>query len=298
MTGLIFCLSAVAMGVDYGWQPVAGGGIEYIIQIEPALLDSLKDGRDVFSDLPSSVSNVRRYRITVGSGRLPHHGEPPPASAVVQAGGLEQTRPGRGKTSHAKAAEIDISELPGPVLGPALVLESPTNPGHDDLEEPKHLANAHTAQPIADRTNGLRQPRDDASTTSSVERADDETQSPSVEPTATKTSEKPDLAAANETDSPSDQSPAKSETSPTTKSAMTLIGLFLSVVCNVFFLWVAADQRTRYRALVRRMFDVGSASLADNRDVNLPRWERLPAPEKPGNSESSGETVRDGASPD
>src|ERR1700753_4078518 len=104
MTGLLFCLSAAAMGVDYGWQPLAGGGIEYIIQIDPALVDSLKAGSDLFSDLPSSVSNVRRYRITVGNERLPPSGEPPPA--VVPASGPATSDD--GTRPRAKPAEVDM----------------------------------------------------------------------------------------------------------------------------------------------------------------------------------------------
>src|SRR5487761_1554116 len=118
MTGMFVCLSAAVMGVDYGWQPVAGGGIEYIIQIEPELLDSLKSGHDIFSDLPTSVRNVRSYRITVGAGRLPHHGEPPPSSAVVPAGGplKNGVRPvvTQEKTPEKSPTEIDLSQLPGP----------------------------------------------------------------------------------------------------------------------------------------------------------------------------------------
>src|SRR5690349_9690530 len=126
MTGMLVCLSAAVLGVDYGWQPVAGGDIEYIIQIEPELLDSLKAGHDIFSDLPMSVRNIRSYRITVGSGRLPHHGEPPPSSAVVPAGGppkkgIRSSDAGRD----ANPADIDLSQLPGPVLGPALVSGKP-----------------------------------------------------------------------------------------------------------------------------------------------------------------------------
>jgi hypothetical protein len=71
-------MPTAAWGVEYGWQPVAGGGIEYIIQIEPEMLDALKEGEDIFSDLPPATANIRGYRITVGTGKLPHQGEPLP----------------------------------------------------------------------------------------------------------------------------------------------------------------------------------------------------------------------------
>lgn len=78
MTGVLVCLSAAVLGVDFGWQPLTDGGIEYIIQIEPQMLDSLQEGQSLSSALPSSGHNIRRYRIVVGTAELPHHGEPLP----------------------------------------------------------------------------------------------------------------------------------------------------------------------------------------------------------------------------
>lgn len=79
MTPLAVLLVAGTLGVDYGWQPIAGGaGIEYIIRLEPELLAALQRGEDVASDLPPYVRNIRSYRITAVTGPLPHEGEPPP----------------------------------------------------------------------------------------------------------------------------------------------------------------------------------------------------------------------------
>lgn len=77
--GPMLMLAAASIGVDFGWQPIAGGGVEYIIQIEPELLESLASGRaDIVSEIPPFLRGVKSYRITVGTGPLPHHGEPPP----------------------------------------------------------------------------------------------------------------------------------------------------------------------------------------------------------------------------
>jgi hypothetical protein len=296
MTALLFCLSAAAMGVDYGWQPVAGGGIEYIIQVDPALLDSLKAGHDLFSDLPSSVSNVRRYRITVGNERLPHHGEPPPA--VVPASG--QALGGGASSARAKPAEIDTSQLPGPVLNPALVLDAPTKQRRrDELkeEEPDRLVDSDAAEPLGSRVTGFRPQRTQARTEQSADREDDlgekgqrastavkeEKTTPKEQKTApqeAKTSTQKHVAA-DETESPSDHPSTKTDESLTTKTALTHVGLFTSLCLNVFLLWVTTGQRSRYRALVRRMFE-GSGAALTNRDADLPRWERLPAPAPDG----------------
>ncbi len=79
MHAMLLVVASTALGVDVGWQPLAGGGFEYIIQIEPETLAAMKDGHDIVSELPAELRNVRRYRITVGSGPLPRTGVPPQA---------------------------------------------------------------------------------------------------------------------------------------------------------------------------------------------------------------------------
>ena len=66
----VFILTAVAaLGIEAGWEPLPEGGHEYTIQIEPQLLDLLRDHQDLFSEVPPQV-HVRRYRITVGTQKL------------------------------------------------------------------------------------------------------------------------------------------------------------------------------------------------------------------------------------
>lgn len=77
----IVLLAAAAIGLDYGWQPLEDGGFEYIIQIEPELLDSLQAGEALRSDLPPFLRDVRSYRIQVGRGKVPRLGNP--QAAVV-----------------------------------------------------------------------------------------------------------------------------------------------------------------------------------------------------------------------
>ena len=77
MCGHIACIAAVLLGTDAGWQPLPEGGLLYLIQIEPQLLETLKSGQPIESDFPSYLKDVRGCRITVGTGRLPR--ELPPA---------------------------------------------------------------------------------------------------------------------------------------------------------------------------------------------------------------------------
>jgi hypothetical protein len=74
MGSVLCCLAAVTMGVEVGWQRLPDGGVEYVIQIEPEMLELLKEGEDYASDIPRGLRDVRSYRITVGTGPLPREG--------------------------------------------------------------------------------------------------------------------------------------------------------------------------------------------------------------------------------
>ncbi len=80
MCGTAICVVMMAVGIDVGWEPLPGGGVEYIIQIEPEMLDTLRDGEDLGSDIPSGL-DVRSYRIVVGTGKLPRRKPAEPATA-------------------------------------------------------------------------------------------------------------------------------------------------------------------------------------------------------------------------
>ena len=82
MGALAICLAACALGVDYGYQPLPGGGVEYLIQIPPHSLESLKAGGAIASDVPRQVKDVRAFRITVGTQPLERE-LPPAADAGV-----------------------------------------------------------------------------------------------------------------------------------------------------------------------------------------------------------------------
>ena len=71
MCGNILCIAVAVLGVDVGWQPLSEGGVQYLIQIEPHVLEALRLGEVIQSDLPPGVDDVRGYRITVGTEQLP-----------------------------------------------------------------------------------------------------------------------------------------------------------------------------------------------------------------------------------
>jgi hypothetical protein len=72
MNGAAILLVTATLGVDFGWKSLPDDEVEYIIQIEPALLESLENGEPIHSELlPEVRGNVRRFRIQIGNAPLP-----------------------------------------------------------------------------------------------------------------------------------------------------------------------------------------------------------------------------------
>ncbi len=103
MNGITVLVALAAVGVDYGWQPGVDGQLEYIVQIEPALLDALKSGKEIASEIHPAARGVRRFRIRVGTGALPRIGVLAPGTA-----------PTRLSTSAADPPALDGSAFAAP----------------------------------------------------------------------------------------------------------------------------------------------------------------------------------------
>ena len=134
MYGAAFCLLTATLGFDVGWQPLEDGGMEYIIQIEPHVLEMLKSGEQLVSDIPPNLRGVRSYRIVVGTEKLPREGEmpepeappsrevrlpaatqfmPPLPSPVVQTGPTTtEGSPGGGSLPQVPAREVPATLTP------------------------------------------------------------------------------------------------------------------------------------------------------------------------------------------
>jgi hypothetical protein len=106
MGGIFILLVAAATAVQFGWQPADSGGREYIIQVEPQLIDTFrKEGFS--SDVPPQLRDIHRIRVVVGTGHVPHEGEMTPTD------GDKTSAPPAKVTSAAKAHEVDGSRLAG-----------------------------------------------------------------------------------------------------------------------------------------------------------------------------------------
>ena len=91
MTAIAFFAAASLLGIDVGWQPTPDGGVEYIIQIPPQAIESLRAGEAIESDVPPEVlREMRTFRIVVGNKTLPR--TLPAHPAVEQKAAAEKCR--------------------------------------------------------------------------------------------------------------------------------------------------------------------------------------------------------------
>ena len=116
MGSICFLLIGAATAVQFGWQPIPGGGREYIVQVEPQLVDTFrKEGCS--SDVPPQLRDIRKIRVVVGDGRLPHQGEMAPqskaASGATVAKVTKTAKPVVPDNNAAKPAEKAESRLAG-----------------------------------------------------------------------------------------------------------------------------------------------------------------------------------------
>ena len=77
MNALAIMIAAATVTVDYGWHRGQDGEWEYIIQVEPALVETLVRGQAIVSQMPPELRGVRRFRIQIGEGELPRQTLPP-----------------------------------------------------------------------------------------------------------------------------------------------------------------------------------------------------------------------------
>jgi hypothetical protein len=81
MNAIAALILASTVGVDYGWHRATDGEWEYIIQIEPGLVETLAKGQALVSQMPPELRGVRRFRIQIGQGEVPR--EPLPQGGLT-----------------------------------------------------------------------------------------------------------------------------------------------------------------------------------------------------------------------
>ena len=130
-------VAAMALGIDYSWQPLPEGGVEYIIQLDPQTLESLRAGEAIQSDIPPTAGEVRSYRIVVGAKRLPRE-EPPAPFPVPKLSAPKERPPAAPYALTPDPGGKPLPERPAVYLG---------SDGATNKPEPKTTAEVQPEQP-------------------------------------------------------------------------------------------------------------------------------------------------------
>lgn len=124
MGGVPMLLLVAALGVDYGWQPDGGGGVEYVIQVQPDQWDNVKRLGEISSTIdPEVQGRVSRVIIRVGNERLPR--VTPPLPRNTQTSSYNQFQPGTPTNARTNpsstnpsnhVAAVDLTPVPIPEM--------------------------------------------------------------------------------------------------------------------------------------------------------------------------------------
>jgi len=217
MNAAVIILATAVVGVDTGWTTLADGGLEYVIQIEPQLLESLRNGEDIASDIPAPFRGARRYRITVGKGPLPGQDRLPPRPKIEEP---------------VKEPARDDPKLDDRPKKEAFSFGEPTVERPSWANPPAPFTAPKEAQPVAERVGF-------------VEPSVGEVKKPVAK--SAPTVELPKL------EPPRDQ-PAKSDppSKPWLPLMLVTLVLFASLGGNAYLGWMFAGTRGRYRSLLNR----------------------------------------------
>lgn len=104
MLSALMLLAGSSLAVMFGWQPMPDGSpqYEYVVQIEPELLATMKEGTTIpiSSEVPEEIRPIARIRIMVGSGELPRQSLPAHRSAAAKPWPAQETRAGLVETQY------------------------------------------------------------------------------------------------------------------------------------------------------------------------------------------------------
>ena len=230
MCGQIVFLTAVLGGINAGWEPLPEGGVQYLIQIDPGLLESRGPGESLESYIPPRVQDVRAVRILVGTGPLPRELPAKPAAEPED----ESWSPTQPKPRPDPPAPASDPPLSSPATDPFAA-----NPISSTPPPPSTFFPSPNGRPIGTQPAGHEEPLEAATT---------EPESTAAEKSRLEEEPRKARQPADETD------PGK----PWWPLTLAFFGLFASLGVNGFLLWIVADFRSRYRALLRRMGDLGA----------------------------------------
>jgi hypothetical protein len=128
MDAAFVLLALLAAGVNFGWQPADDAdGYEYVVQIEPQLLDVLKSDRKVpiESNVPPEIAPIRKVSIVVGRGDLPRT-TVEPVNHTANFAGQSGWTPDRYEQSPPSAVPSNDRYTQPPGIRPTAIQPPPT----------------------------------------------------------------------------------------------------------------------------------------------------------------------------
>ncbi len=284
---LVYVTMLLSAGLltDYGWQMNSQGELEYIVQIEPELLDSLRRGEEIVSEIPADLRNVRRVRIRVGTGPVPRgedDSQPAAAGGAFPAGDLRSLPPPPALDERENHAESrSLGDEPPPLLGgggsfrPAARSSEPpasfqphrsspaAAPSGDTIpirrtEEHELTPIPRESEPDRSLTDRLSARLDDqvrpATASEPVGDAKDESAGATAGSGTVaggRTTKKPKMSKSSQRRKKKDAAPAApvSEPRPWIPFLLTSLALFASIGLNLYLGWITIGAVQRYRDL-------------------------------------------------
>ncbi len=204
------------LGLDVGWRPLTGGGVEYTIQIAPHEMDIFKQN-GIEGDVPPQLRDIRVYRVVVGNDVLLRQDPPkqPPTTSK-----LSSPTAGPDVAASSSAQRKSSAYNPFSSLS-SLVSRYPF--GQSDSDPAKRPVEKEASGPKAtssDRWFGEKQPKVEHATTKETTKETKET--------------------------------SKETPKPWLPFTVVVLALFGSLGGNLYMGWIMWETRARYHALVRR----------------------------------------------
>lgn len=246
----LLVLAAAAVGVDTGWTKLDSGGYEYIIQISPDQLESLRSGGEFGSDLPSGTGAIRSYKILVGSGPLLNQGVPlPPEAQVNYKPPVNAPKTGANDSDKSKieAGKAQTGEWRGP--SSAAGRERPGENPADASKQVNDEFTLRTPKALADRERQQTPINAIPAATDSGETAD-------ADQVKTGKARADTDAGADEADEVGANPPETEAVEPADKASLKFWNVFLTVLTIMlgsligWFGFLAWDFRNRYLELL------------------------------------------------
>jgi hypothetical protein len=234
------------MGATVGWQPLPGGGMEYLIQIEPNRLELFKE-EGITSDVPSNVQDIRSVRVVVGNADLPKKDPPKQASSPRNQPSADRGSP-KSNAGPSTSADLGKPSRYGPAAGITKWF---------GLDSSAQDSNAKNAKPSVEKTpdDGVKKPggKKDAEGEPRVVDKPALDGNRGGEKAGDKDHDAPSKGGTEHVETASGSShPGTEPSKPWAPLTFVTVLLFGSMAGNLYLSWIAWEARKRYRALLRR----------------------------------------------